>query len=340
MNQSNLLNMADNNSNNPLFPNAPTFISGQFGTNQTPNNLNPNLDVNFTTLGANSLQLPGDMSNSKSSIGSPFPGNAVNATPFSRMEPLITPEQLKTRFLFGVPLYSNQKDPLTGKRAQITDEMLRDDFIVRAVNMAESMCHIDIFPVQRFEKHPFDKAHYEAFGFMLAEHKPILSLQQLAIVPSNNIVVYEVPLSWVESSYFVRGQINIVPLTAAFQGSGFLPPSSAAGGAAFLQILGTKNWIPAYWMIAYVAGLCIDGTVPVIINELVGAIAARSVLEVLGMSNKVAQYNLNTDGFGQSVNVTGTDLYKPQLQQLEDRIQVLIGKIKSIFSIKMIATTF
>lgn len=109
-----------------------------------------------------------------------------------------------------------------------------------------------------------------------------------------------------ETSYFVRGQINIVPLTAAFQGSGFLPPSSAAGGAAFLQILGTKNWIPAYWMIAYVSGMSIDGTVPVFINELIGCIAARSVLEVLGMSNKVGQYNLSTDGFSQSVNVTGT----------------------------------
>lgn len=330
----------NNNNNNPLFPLTPAQIQGQFGLAQTPNNLNPNLSLNYTSLGADGTVLPGDMTNTKASLGSTFPANAINATPFSRMEPLITPEQLRNRFLFGLPLYSNQKDPVTGKRAQITDEMLRDDFIVRAVNMAESMCHVDIMPVQRFEKHPFDKAHYEAFGFFLTEHKPVLSLQQLAIVPSNNIVVYVVPLAWVETSYFVRGQINIVPLTAAFEGSGFLPPSSAAGGAAFLQILGTKSWIPAYWAMTYVSGMCIDGTVPIMVNELIGCLAARTILENLAATNKVGQYNINTDGFGQNVNVFGPSIYNDRIGQLNEQIQMLIGKVKAMFSIKMIATTF
>jgi len=154
------------NTNSPLFPLVPKHVQGQFGLAATPNSLDPTLSLNYTALGASGTALPGDMYNSKSSLGSPYPGNAINATPFSRMEPLITPEQLRNRFLFGLPLYSNQKDPMTGRRAQITDEMLRDDFIVRAVNMAESMCHVDIFPVQRFEKMPFSTARIRSFWFL------------------------------------------------------------------------------------------------------------------------------------------------------------------------------
>lgn len=86
--------------------------------------------------------------------------------------------------------------------------------------------------------------------------------------------------------------------------------------------------------------MCIDGTVPIIINELIGSIAARTILENLAATNKVGQYNINTDGFGQNVNVFGPSVYDTRINQLNEQIQVLIGKVKSTFSIKLISTTF
>jgi hypothetical protein len=320
----------NSNTANP-YPTQPFGVVPSVG--QSP--LNPNTSDGFGVLQG---LIPGDLTTNKSALGSVFPEHAVAGQGVSRIEAIISPEQLRSRFLFGIPLFSNQKNPLTGVRDQITDEMLRDDFITRGINLAEELCHIDIVPVQRFEKYPFDKAFYEAFGYMLTEHKPVNSVQQLAIVPSNNIVVYVVPPQWIEGSGFPRGQINIVPLTAAFEGSGFLPPSSSAGGAAFLQILGTKNFIPYYWQLNYVTGFP-NGAVPVMINELIGSISAKLVLENLAASNKVGQYSQSIDGFSQNVNVIGPQVYDTRLTQLEERIQQLVGKIKSRFSVKMSMTT-
>ena len=85
--------------------------------------------------------------------------------------------------------------------------------------------------------------------------------------------------------------------------------------------------------------MCIDGTVPVIINELIGALAAKEVLQNLATTNKVGQYNIGTDGFNQNVNVFGPSIYDGRINQLDEKIQTLVGKIKALFSVKMIATT-
>ena len=331
--------MPNPNNPNPPWPNL--------NNPETPDNNNPNVNLNqnaqvtstpsVTGVQYDSITTPGVYVNTKGSYGSVFPEKVVSGHPYSRMEALITPQQVRNRFLFGIPLYSNQKNPLTGQRDAITDEMIKSDFLPRAVMWAEQACHIDIFPVQRAEKQPFDKALYEAFGYFLTEHKPVLSMEKLSITPSNNVDVYVVPLQWVESSYFARGQINIVPLTAAFQGAGFLPPSQASGGAAFLQILGSKSWIPAYWQILYTSGFP-DGQVPILLNELIGNFVAKMILEMLASTNKIGSYGLNMDGAGQNVNTGGTNVYDARLQRIDENIDSLVNKVKAIFSIKMIAT--
>lgn len=291
------------------------------------------LQMSGGITGWSTPQNPGDYTYTKSSLGSIFPLNAVATDSFTRMEPIITPEQLRARYLFGIPLYSNQKDPRTGQRAYMTDDLLKD-FILRAISMAETLTSIDIHPVQHFEKHAWDKVLYESFGYFLVEHHPIISIEMLAIIPSNLMTVYVVPLAWIENAYFAKGQINIVPLTVAFQGSGFLPPSQASGGAAFLQILGTKTWIPAYWGIQYTSGFT-DSIVPRQINELIGNIAAIEILRSLEASNKIPSYSLGIDGLSQSINTGGSNVYDNIIERLEEKQNMLINKVKSLFGQKL-----
>jgi hypothetical protein len=66
-----------------------------------------------------------DYSNSKSGPGGVFPDNAVE-TSWNRLEPLVSPEQVKSRHLFGIPLVSAMKDPLTGKAQVMTDDLIKD----------------------------------------------------------------------------------------------------------------------------------------------------------------------------------------------------------------------
>src|SRR4051812_30795247 len=81
--------------------------------------------------------------------GQQYPETST-VTPWGRLEPLLTPEQLKNRHLFGIPLVSRHIDPETGKPYKITNDMIKD-FIGLAVNQAEVELGLDIMPVKYAE---------------------------------------------------------------------------------------------------------------------------------------------------------------------------------------------
>src|SRR6266404_3753543 len=83
---------------------------------------------------------------------------------YGRLEPLITPDQLKSRFLKGIPMVLKIKDPTTGQNFRITDDELAD-YVELAVNDAEEETHTIIAPTQFTEKLPFQKQDFEAFGY-------------------------------------------------------------------------------------------------------------------------------------------------------------------------------
>lgn len=277
-----------------------------------------------------------DYTNSRKGIGASYPENATE-TARQQVEPLITVDQLKTRFLFGVPLVSAQKDPLTGKAQVMTEDML-GDMIESAVSQAELELKIDIFPVKRTEKHPFDLNLYNAFGYFQLSHRPCTSVDKLSVTPTNQVDVYTVPNEWVEGAYLQKGQVNIVPLTAAFVQGTYIPQSSS-GGAAFLQILGNRAWIPAWWQIQYTSGFP-DGMVPRVINDYIGTQAAYEVLSTLALTYARANsHSLGIDGLSQSVSTPGPQIFKVRLDELEERRKRLEKKIKAIFGFKIFSGT-
>src|SRR5882724_6986215 len=211
-----------------------------------------------------------DFTNSKTGIGNVGLDNTID-TVWSEVQPLVTPAHIRNQHLFGIPLISGMRDPTTGKRASMNDEIIKE-IIVRSVAMLEAESGIDIFIRKYREKYPFDRNLYEALGYVQLHHRPVFSVDKFSVTPSNNVDVYNVPLDWVEAAYFPKGQINLVPLTIAFQNGGFIP-SQSSGGAAFLSILGQRSWIPAYWQFEYTTGFQ-DGMIPRIVNELIATQAS------------------------------------------------------------------
>jgi hypothetical protein len=277
-----------------------------------------------------------DYSDGKPSLGAVWPENATD-TAYGRLEPLISPTQLRTRHLFGIPLVSQMRDPLTNKAMVMTDTMLQD-FIDEALQTAELEAHIDIAPVQRDERHPFDRNLYEQFGYMQLHHKPCSHIEKLSVTPSNNIDVYSVPLDWVNTGYLIRGQINIVPLTIAFPNGGFIP-SQSAGGALFLSIMGQRAWLPSFWQVRYTSGFK-DGLVPRVINKLIGTIAALNILSQLAATHaRSSSHSLGIDGVSQSVSTPGPQLFSVRIGELEADKKMLIGKIKSFTNNKFLIGT-
>lgn len=268
----------------------------------------------------------------KEALGEVAVDNGIDYSPLGRLEPLVTPQQIRSRLLWGLPLVSSTKDPITNRYAVMTDDEI-NDFILSAVVKVESDIGIDIYPVRRLEKHPFDVNLYQSFGHLVTKHSPILTVNALTVTPSNGRDIFRLPLEWLENANFVRGQINIVPMTIAAIGGNIMSPVQSGGGAAFLHILGMRGWIPAFWQVDYVAGFN-EGKIPRYVNDLIGIRAALDILGTMGATNKQSSYSLSLDGLGQSASTPGPQVYSVRLEQLERERMAMTAKLKSKFGRK------
>ena len=276
-----------------------------------------------------------DYTDSKSVLGKVAPENQI-ASAWDRLEPVLTPQQLRVRHLFGIPLVSKMRNPMTGMHDAMTDEILQD-FIVRAMTLAEEQAHIDIMPIQRREKIPFDKPTYTSFGYFETKHRPVASLETIKVVPADGNTVYVLPLNWIEMANAIRGQINIIPLNIAMTGGGYVPTQSA-GGSLYLSIINMTGWVPAFWQVEYTTGFP-DSLVPREINELIGTIAAIEILSMLAATDAdTTSRSIGLDGMSQSVGGPGADKFKPRIDQLEQKRMALLGKIRAKFATKLFAS--
>lgn len=280
-----------------------------------------------------------DFTNAKFPVGSTageiYPQNAIAVEGWNRLEPLITPEQIRRRHLLGIPLVSWIQHPITKKRQEVTDEDIKDIILV-AVEKAEVMTGTTIFPVTYREKHPFDRNQYESFGYMQTKRRPVSSIEKLTVTPSNGADLFVVPLEWVETANLIRGQVNIIPMTISTPDmNGVILNSQAGGGAAFLAFLSYKHWIPAFWQIEYTCGYK-DGMLPRIINYLIGIIASIDILSMLGATMALnTSASLGIDGLSQSTSGPGPQIYETRIQWLVQERDMYVRKIKNMSGLKL-----
>lgn len=243
-----------------------------------------------------------------------------------RVEPILTPELLKSRFLKGVPLKFRNGD-------QFTDEDLKDR-IMLACNEAELLLKTTITREAFKQKVPFDYALYRSYIHITAEHGPIITIEQLAIVSSDGNNIFNIPPAWIESGNFAKRLINVIPLLAAY---GMSQVSGAVGnaGIAFLSIMDGIQWVPAYWEIQYTAGVSnTEGQVPAAVNELIGCIAAIAVLSEIGPTNIFNSQSQTQDGLSQSSSGPGPRLYEKRIDELTIKQDKISAKLRGIFSNK------
>lgn len=263
----------------------------------------------------------------KPGIGDPYPRGAVEET-WRRTEPLISPETLVPLYLFGLPLVSGIKDPIT-QRAQVMTPEILSMYIDRAVATVELETGLTIFPTPFKEKLPYDRQEYASFGYMRLLKRPVTSVEKLQIVPSNNQAVFDVPVDWVEVGQLYHGQLNIIPLTIQLSGSSAPQVVATAGGAALLAILNNFQWVASYWQISYTAGFP-SGKVPKVVNDLIGVVAAMDVLSMLAPTNARNQSaSLSIDGMSQSLSSPGPEIYSKRLEDLKERREMLVKKLKA-----------
>jgi hypothetical protein len=281
----------------------------------------------------NVISPPGDYSNSKPGVGAQYPINATGSV-WERLEPLLTPAQLRRQHLFGIPLVSGMKDPITGRADRLTDDDLVM-YIDTAVGLAETELSMNIMPTQLKEKHAWDRNEYDSFGYMRLHQRPCASIESFTVNLANNDDIYMVPPDWVETANLYKGQLNILPLTIALSSGNPVAIPSSAGGAMLLSVFqGKSQWVASFWQVLYTVGFP-DGKVPKPINDLIGTIAAMEVLSQLASTyGKSSGSSLSIDGGSQSVSTPGPEIFTKRMNDLTLKREMLVAKMKNLYGLK------
>ncbi len=277
-----------------------------------------------------------DLSESKASIGAVFPENALGVS-FSEAGPLITPDQLVQMHLLGIPLVSALKDPVTRVAQRITADDLKQ-YIIEAVSLAELETQLDFFSRDYEEARPYDKAAVDSWGYTVLDHRPAAYVQSLHVASTDGVTIWDVPLAWIDIGRLPQGQISIVPWAIAGI-SGTSIPIAGAPGNGLLPNMFSQRWVPSFWRVKYTSGFK-NGKVPRVVNQLIGVIAAMEVLSLLASTYaKATGGSIGIDGVSQSISLPGAEIFTPRLKFLAEKRKWLVGKIKSLFNMRVIVDT-
>jgi hypothetical protein len=264
-----------------------------------------------------------DYSNSKKYGTKALPADAKETSGLvRRIEPIMTPELLASRYLHGIDL------------SGYAPEELKQE-IMLGIQEIELLTGLHIDKVQMQERIPYDMQLYKSFIHIKVNHRPILSVESIKVMSTNRQEIYRLPLEWVEAGFFHKGQINVLPILSVFGSSSTVVNGVPSGALIFLQGQINMPWLPAFWEIEYTTGVCHqEGHVPVLINDLIGMTAATEILGALQANNIYNSQSLSQDGISQSSSSAGPQIYQKRIDQLNDRRERLLAQIKKVYHTK------
>jgi len=266
-----------------------------------------------------------------------YPVHAIETSGLlRRTEPFLTPELFESRYLLGIPNFIFNKHIFT-------PEVLKDR-IMMAMNETEAQIGTTVTREEFVDSLPFDWSLYKSFIHLKPRHSPIISLEDLSIVAANSEVIFTIPSVWIHPANFSIGQINVIPLLAAFGATSTtgspITVTNQGAGVAFLAIWGAAGGnqnVPAYWQVTYSSGLSNrEGQVPVLVNQLIGTNAAINIISQLAQIWITTSQSQSQDGISQGSSTLGPRLYALRIEELTKNRDELISKIKGIFAKKYV----
>lgn len=278
---------------------------------------------------------------SKTTTITPFPSwesDDLNST-ITRYETLPTPARMRSKTLFGLPLFS------AFTREPVSDDALQS-FINESISEVEHLLDLYITPTEFTEKHDYNREQFAySFAYMKLNHPNILQVTSFKITFNNDTLfpgsqmqptntqfppvnqssgsnlpqaVIDFPLEHIH----VMPQEGTIQLVPAFGTSlsGFL--LSAFSGVQYhaFQSAFLNNW-PGAIRVTYVAGFQKD-KIPALLSGLIENLAAQKFLSVMGPI--IFPYNstsVGIDGTSQGVSTVGPLFLRQRLEELEKTIQ-------------------
>lgn len=251
----------------------------------------------------------------ESSLSDPTQGESNNALS------VLTVDQLKSRYLFGLDLTDDTGTPIPDESFQF--------YIEAAVNGLERELDISILPKSiTNEKHDYYREDYDKYIWLETKQKPIISLEAVRLVLPGAEVVENFPAEWFQIME-EAGQIQLIPGVGT-AGTVLL----GANGAYIPLIYGNARFIPQAFRIDYTAGFT---EVPSEIVDVIGKIASFGPLNIAGDllgGAGIASQSLSIDGLSQSFNTTSSATnagYGARLTQYEKELKRVIPALKQYY---------
>ena len=221
------------------------------------------------------------------------PGEAIPGVGLA-VRNILTVDQLKARYMFGLDLTNDQGQPL--------EDDVYLHYILSAIRQFEHEVDIPLLPTRFVEKHDYYRGDYHAFDFIKLDNSPVISVDEFRVqYPSGqNVVVF--PPEWIRLNK-LEGQVQVVPT------SGTLSQILVGQGGSFLPaIYNGLDYLPQLFELSYTAGFE-DGKIPRNITHIIGMIAAIGPFHIFGdliAGAGIANISLSMDGLSQSIGTTSS----------------------------------
>lgn len=249
-------------------------------------------------------------------------GLVLDNTYNKKGEPIISVEQLKATYLFGIHIV----DRVSGE--EFSDAALQQ-YIDNAVSMLEHYLDISISPVKNFEEFKDYRLNdYSEWGYFQLNNYPVACIRKVDLVyfrdaDGNPESIQTIPNNWLRLQAH-DGIMRMIP-NARFPANLQISQS----GAFFPEIL-RAQMVPHAWRITYDYGFD-PGCVPVLLNQAIGTIAAIQALIVGGhliLGAGIAGTSISLDGLSQSIQTTQSAENSGYSSVIKDYSDKLFGKTR------------
>ena len=252
------------------------------------------------------------------------PFNTSGQQPFTRTEPMLTVDQLKKRYLFGIDLTDKQGNSLP-------DEVIQHQ-INSSVSYLEHALDIIISPViVEGEQYDYRAVDYANFNFIQLKKRPSIEVTEIKAQFPNRTDLVTYPKEW----YVLEkeaSQIQLSPVEGSFSGL-----IVTQGGSYVPLIYGTRDYWPHLFSVTYKAGFCEDH-IPVVINEMIGLQASIKIFEILGdllYGPGITSESTGLDGANVSRGLAASGIYSvygARIEGYRKSLKDYIGVVKKFYS--------
>ncbi len=231
---------------------------------------------------------------------------------------ILTVEQLKARYLFGIDLTDATGKPMS--------DAVFTHYILTAIRWFEHQIDIPILPTAFVERHDYYREDYQNYSMIQLDNYPVLEIEKFSVQYPSGQNVIEFPNEWLRLDQ-AAGHLQVVPT------AGTLTNVMVGQGGAFLPaIYNGLGFLPQLFEVRYTAGFA-EGKVPANIRDIIGMFATLGPFNMLGdliAGAGIANISLSMDGLSQSIGTTSSATnagYGARLgayqKQIKDQIPIL-----------------